>query len=94
MRVILAPNSSFVTFAIPMPGVTLRELKAQGGVHEKRGNLLGTNHVATETVRVGRRTWARGTLTHAPEDRAPDHARVTIGKTWHLIQKNTVPIGA
>lgn len=97
-------------FAIPMPGVTLRELKKRGGVHIRRPklvdidgrttwdgprpNLLGTNHEATEIVRVGEQTWARGTLTHAPESRRPDHRRVKLGRDWHIIQKNTVPVTA
>lgn len=78
-------------FAIPMPGTTLRELKQKGARVEKRGNLLGTNHVATEVAYVGNQTWARGTISHAPANRRPDHARLTIGREWHLIQKNTVP---
>lgn len=81
-------------FAIPMPGLTLRELKAQGGRVEKRGNLLETNHAATEVVYVGRQTYARGTISHVPEFRRPDHKRLTIGHEWHLIQKNTVPVSA
>lgn len=94
-------------FAIPMPGLTLRELKRQGGTHIKRPravvqnghlvwtgerpNLLGTNHEATEIVRVGKQTYARGTITHNPEGRRPDHKRTPLGREWHLIQKNTVP---
>lgn len=107
-----AVNRQGDIFAIPMPGVTLRELKKQGGVHIRRPrlieqdgrmvwsgprpSLLGTNHVATEVVHLGALTYARGTLTHAPEGRRPDHRRVRIGdgKTWALVQKNTVPIAA
>lgn len=81
-------------FAVPMPGVTLRELKAQSGRHEKRGNLLGTNHAATEVVYVGKQTYARGTIRHVPEFRRPDHKALTIGRDWHLILKNTVPVGS
>lgn len=97
-------------FCIPMPGVTLRELKKQGGVHIKRPklveqdgrltwdgprpNLLGTNHEATEVVRLGDQTWARGTISHVPEGRRPDHKRTPLGREWHLIQKNTVPVSA
>lgn len=79
-------------FAIAMPGVTLRELKAQGGRHEKQGNLLGTNHAATEVVYVGTQTYARGTIKHVPDFRRPDHRPTPLGKEWHLIQKNTVPV--
>lgn len=97
-------------FAIPMPTLTLAQLKKQGGVHIRRPKLveqdgrlvwdgprptlLGTNHEATEVVRVGKQTYARGTITHNPQGRRPDHARTTIGKQWHLILKNTVPTGA
>lgn len=88
-------------FAIPMPGLTLRDLKAQGGRHEKHrrvggisegGELLGTNHAATEVVYVGKQTYARGVIRHVPEFRRPDHKALTIGREWHLIQKNTVPV--
>lgn len=81
-------------FAIPMPGLTLRDLKAQGGRHEKRGMLLGTNHQASEVVRVGRQTYARGVLRHVPVGRRPDHKQLSVGREWHLIQKNTVPVGS
>ncbi len=81
-------------FAIPMPGVTLRDLKKQGGVHEKAGNLLGTNHQASEVVTLDGQTYARGTIRHVPEWRRPDHRPVTIGREWSLILKNTVPVGA
>jgi hypothetical protein len=81
-------------WAVPMPTLTLASLKAQGGVAERLGNLLGTNHRATEVVRLNGQTFARGTLRHVPEWRAPDHKMVTVGKTWHLIQKNTVPIAS
>lgn len=81
-------------WAVPMPTVTLADLKAQGGVKERLGNLLGTNHRATEVVRLNGQTFARGTLRHVPDGRAPDHKMVTVGKTWHLIQKNTVPLAS
>ena len=98
-------------FAIPMPGLTLRELKAQGGRHVKRPgaivgehgrltwdgprpNLLGTNHEATEVVYVGGQTYARGSIRHVPEGRRPDHKLTPLGREWHLIQKNTVPVSA
>jgi hypothetical protein len=58
-------------------------------------SLFGTNHTASEVVRVGTLTYARGIVRHEPEGRQPDHARTKIadGKTWALCQKNTVPIG-
>lgn len=61
---------------------------------EKRGKLLGTEHVATEVAYCRRGvTYARGTMTHAPAFRARDHARRKMGdgKTWYLIVRNTVP---
>jgi hypothetical protein len=80
-------------FAVPAPSVTKRELRAKGARFEKRGQLLKTNHVATEVAYLpGGLTMARGTLYHAPERRRPDHARRTIGSEWHIIQKNTVPV--
>lgn len=81
-------------FAVPMPGLTLRELKAQGGVLTKMGRLLGTNHAASEVVTVGSQTYARGTMRHVPGNRRPDHRNVTIGRQWSLIVKNTVPVSA
>lgn len=56
--------------------------------------LLDTNHGASEVVTVGGATYARGTMRHLPAWRRPDHARLTLGKQWHLIVKNTVPVGA
>lgn len=116
-------------FAIPMPGLTLRELKQRGGVHTKRPHLvlrgtdvkyataataeilrtardegillswsgprptlLSTNHEATEIVTVGGQTYGRGMLRHVPQNRQPDHRGVKLGKDWHLIVKNTVPV--
>lgn len=108
-------------FAIPLPGLTLQELKQQGGEHLKytsemvtetvwgrrssrevrrrdsfhTAHVLGTNHEASEVVVFADgRTYGRGTLVHSPSGRLPDHRRVTLGKTWHLLVKNTVPIGA
>lgn len=82
-------------FAVELRTLDKRELRKLGATFEKRGNLLGTNHVATEVARMtDGTTLARGTLTHAPADRAPDHRRVKLGKPWHVIQKNTVPVAA
>ena len=80
--------------AVPLPTLTLTQLKRGGGVYEKRGGLLGTNHQATEVVRVGRNTYARGTMRHVPENRRPDHKMLTLGKQWHLVVKNTVPVAS
>lgn len=80
-------------FAIPLT-ITKRELSAMGARFEKMGQLLSTNHVATEVAYVGNVTYARGVLWHRPAFRAPDHGRVAMGdrKAWHAIVKNTVPI--
>lgn len=80
-------------FAIELPGLTKRELRKRGARFEKRGNLLRTNHEATEVAYLpDGSTLVRGTLWHNPGFRAPDHRRVTVGKSWHLAVKNTVPI--
>ena len=69
---------------------------ARGTTNEKRGNLLGTNHEATEVAYLkDGRTLARGTLWHNPDFRRPDHRRVPLAKgRWHVIVKNTVPMSA
>lgn len=107
-------------FAIPMPGLTAAQLRADGGVHRKRvapveevswwtnrgrrrtanrrvtehlAHVLGTNHEATEVFDMPNgQTYARGALVHEPgAGREPDHKRLTLGREWHLIVKNTVP---
>lgn len=80
-------------FAIELRGTTKRDLRARGAKFEKRGNLLHTNHEATEVAYLpDGSTLVRGTLWHNPPFRDPDHRRVTVGKTWHLVCKNTVPL--
>lgn len=83
-------------FAIPMrlttrdilgPGVKIKDKVMRGA------GLIGTNHVATEVIMVNGETFARGFLRHRPPGRRPDHRQVQIGDEWHLIKKNTVPIG-
>lgn len=71
-----------------------RGLRKRGATFEKRGNLLGTNHEATEVARLGNLTYARGVLWHRPAGRQPDHKRVSMGnrKSWFLVAKNTVPV--
>jgi hypothetical protein len=82
-------------FAIPMPSLTKRELTKMGARHERRGRLLNTNHVATDTAYLpDGTTLARGALVHAPEWRSPDHKRVPLTSVWHVVVKNTVPIAA
>lgn len=81
-------------FALPLPSMTRRELTKLGATFGKRGQLLGTNHVGSEVAYLpDGRTLMRGTMTHAPEFRRPDHARVSLPKgVWHLVVKNTVPV--
>jgi hypothetical protein len=62
-------------------------------------SLLGTAHTATHVVTMPDGTqYARGTMYHDPalmgEDRERDHVRRKLGdgKTWYLVQKNTVPV--
>lgn len=80
-------------FAIELRDTDKRALRKAGATFEKRGNLLGTNHVATEVAYLpDGTTLVRGTLHHAPRWRNPDHRRLTVGKSWHLVVKNTVPV--
>jgi hypothetical protein len=82
-------------FAIELRGTTKRALRARGARFEKRGNLLNTNHEATEVAYLpDGSTLVRGTLWHNPAFRDPDHVRCTVGKSWHIAIKNTVPIAA
>lgn len=96
-------------FAVPMPTLDVRDLKKRGTyarmpkrgtVDPRRGEtadvpyLLNTNHAASEVVVIDGQTYARGMMTHVPAWRAPDHKRLKLGQEWHLIVKNTVPIGA
>jgi len=70
-----------------------RSLRKAGASFEKRGQLLGTNHVASEVARMpDGTTLVRGTLIHAPEFRRPDHRRVPLGDAFHVVVKNTVPV--
>jgi hypothetical protein len=58
--------------------------------------LHGTTHEATEVVRLGRLTYARGIVRHVPEQRRPDHIPLPLGdrKTWFLCIPNGTPTGA
>lgn len=56
--------------------------------------VMDTNHYATEAVVVDGTTYARGWLRHDPTGRRPDHKPLRLGKTWHLIAKNRVPVEA
>lgn len=80
-------------FCIPMPGLTLRQLRKEKGELVKMGSLFNTNHAATDTfITSDGRTYIRGVLRHVPAGRRPDHVRVNVGKTWHLAIKNLTPV--
>lgn len=83
-------------FAIPLQNLDKRALRKKGARFEKRGNLLGTNHEASEVAYMpDGTTLVRGLLYHNPEWRQPDHARRKLTpKVWHVVQKNTVPVAA
>jgi hypothetical protein len=59
---------------------------------QKRMQLHGTTHVATDVRYILGRTYARGTIRHAPQlidqGRRPQHEMVKLGKTWWEIHKN------
>jgi hypothetical protein len=82
-------------FAVELASVTLRHLRKQGATVVKHGNLLGTNHEATEVAYLpDGTTLVRGVLRHNPQGRRPDHARVKVGNRWSVVVKNTVPLAA
>jgi hypothetical protein len=61
------------------------------------GALYGTAHTATEVATLpDGRQYARGVMYHEPavigERRERDHARRPLGKQWHLVARNTVPV--
>lgn len=80
-------------FLIPMP-----ELEWEDFPPNLRGNIrenpffANTNHRMSEAFRADGEVYARGALTHDPGGRRPDHRPVKLGKVWHLVVKNTVPI--
>jgi len=81
-------------------GIITRRSDAMKGIRAARSvSLLGTSHTATHVCTTLDGTqYARGTMYHDPslmgENRERDHARrkMSDGKAWHLIVKNTVPI--
>ena len=83
-------------FAVELASTDKRKLRRDGARFVKRGQLLGTNHEASEVAYMpDGTTLARGILWHTPPSwRRPDHKRVTVGKAWHVIVKNTVPLAA
>lgn len=81
-------------YAIPLPSASVRTLRKAGATFGRQAHVLGTNHAATEVATLGNVTLARRTLWHRPEGRNPDHRRVALGSTWHVLVKNTVPVTA
>jgi hypothetical protein len=82
-------------FAIPVPTVTKRALAKAGATFMKRGDIFRTNHQGTEVaILPDGTTLARGCLRHVPEGRRPDHRRLTLGRDFHVLVKNTVPLAA
>jgi hypothetical protein len=51
-----------------------------------------TNHILEEGFKDGDLTFGRGSLRHSPDGRKPDHKPIRIGRRWHLLVKNTVPV--
>jgi len=56
--------------------------------------IWDTNHVGKWSVEDGKAVYVKGHVYHDPEDRQPDHKKVRLGNTWHLVVRNTVPIEA
>lgn len=76
-------------FAIPLR----RDFEGAEAIKKgTRGYVLKTNHLATEMVQYGNAVYARGKLLHRPRMRNPDHAPLFLGRKWHLLVKNTVPV--
>jgi hypothetical protein len=56
------------------------------------GFIGDTNHTARDLCQTGDAVYARGVVRHAPEGRGSDHKDVRLGRAWHLVVRNTVPI--
>lgn len=74
--------------------VTLRRPRANETYPSGTLDILGTNHRATHMILTRDGQWyGRGTLSHAPSGREPDHRAVKLdGAEWYAFVKNTVPI--
>ena len=72
--------------------VPTKTFKPTKGRHRTPGFLLRKNHMATDVFVVGDTTYARGKVRHAPSGRRADHASVRLGRRWHLVVQNTVPL--
>lgn len=64
------------------------------GYGDEKAYVLGTNHQVDEKFfsDASQLTYARGRIVHAPRGRNPDHKKLHLGKRWHLVVKNTVPV--
>lgn len=77
-------------FAIPLKDFTPKrepteDLRVDLTNHRVTGGLIyreGGNKVF----------FARGKLMHRPRFRRPDHKTLRLGRQWHLVLKNTVPV--
>lgn len=79
-------------FAIPTELTTADVLARTGGEIVRMQGVMGTDHIATESVTGKKRvTYARGKLHHKPRGRRADHAIVHLGEDWHLVVPNAVP---
>lgn len=82
-------------FAVAAPSLDKRTMRKDGATFAKRGNLLGTNHEATEVAYLpGGQTVVRGCLYHNPGFRQPDHVRRGLSEGWFIVVKNAVPLTA
>jgi len=78
-------------FAIPW-GTATKDLP---GPSVKQAHVLGVNHSVTEMRQRDGHTYARGTMRHRPREswRRPEHKRLSLGRQWHEVVRNTVPDG-
>lgn len=81
-------------FAIPTK-LSKRQIRRMAGKRKftKRLRILGTNHSVTEGIVLkGGAVLGCGIMRHEPEGwRPPDHKQQKLGKSWHLLVRNTVP---
>lgn len=65
-----------------------REFDARMGIHLRR-ELYGTRHVGTDiAILPSGVTLARGTIRHT----GGQHRYLSLGKVWHIVARNTVPL--
>lgn len=93
----VARLGALLNFLCPANPVTVEAAGPKVPDYAQRAacSLLGTNHYGTEVIVLeDGSTFARGTITHRPEHRPSDHLRRKLGKAWHEIVLNTVPVDA